>query len=63
MNTRSAGQKAKTKTKDKSVMTTEQVKKESIGHWQSITTEVRPSNSKNPDGTLKPFYLKRDFSA
>ena len=51
----------KTKTKNKSVMTTEQVKKESSGHWQSITTEVRPSNSKNPDGTLKPFYLKRDF--
>src|SRR5277367_3691659 len=49
------------KTKNKSVMTTDQVKKESIGHWQSITTEVRPSNSKNPDGTLKPFYLKRDF--
>jgi hypothetical protein len=42
-------------------MTTEQLKKESIGHWQSISTEVRPSNSKNSDGTLKPFYLKRDF--
>jgi len=23
--------------------------------------EVRPSASKNPDGTLKPFYLKREF--
>ena len=42
-------------------MTIEQVKKESIGHWQSITTEIRPSNNKNPDGTLKPFYLRRDF--
>ena len=42
-------------------MTIDQVKTASLGNWKSITTEVRPSNSKNPDGTLKPFYLTRDF--
>jgi hypothetical protein len=29
------------------------------GNWVSIAPEVRPS--KNPDGTLKPFYLTRSF--
>ena len=42
-------------------MTTEKVKKGSIGNWQSIATEIRPSNSKNADGTIKPFYLTRYF--
>ena len=42
-------------------MTVEHVKQQSIGNWESITTEVRPSNAKNADGTLKPFYLKRKF--
>lgn len=32
------------------------------GNWESIAVEVRPSNTKNADGTLKPFYLKRDFT-
>jgi hypothetical protein len=32
-----------------------------LGAWESIAPEVRPSASKNPDGTLKPFYLKRAF--
>ena len=32
-----------------------------LGEWVSIAPEVRPSASKNADGTLKPFYLKRAF--
>jgi hypothetical protein len=43
-------------------MTIEQIKNASIGNWESIAVEVRPSNSKNADGTLKPFYLTRDFT-
>jgi hypothetical protein len=30
-----------------------------LGNWESIAPEIRPS--KNPDGSLKPFYLKRTF--
>ena len=30
-----------------------------LGTWVSLTPEIRPS--KNPDGTLKPFYLSRTF--
>jgi hypothetical protein len=30
-----------------------------LGNWESIAPEVRPS--KNADGSLKPFYLKRTF--
>ena len=43
-------------------MTTDRLKNTSIGHWESITVEVRPSNTKNTDGTLKPFYLRRGFT-
>ena len=43
-------------------MTVEQIKNASLGQWQSITIEIRPSNTKNADGTLKPFYLKREFT-
>jgi len=43
-------------------MTLNQIKESSLGHWESIATEVRPGNSKNADGTLKPFYLRRDFT-
>src|SRR2546423_3813707 len=32
-----------------------------LGSWESIAPEVRPSASKNADGSLKPFYLKRAF--
>lgn len=31
-----------------------------VGRWTSLSVEVRPS--KNPDGTIKPFYLRRDFT-
>jgi hypothetical protein len=50
------------KTPDKSNMDINEIKKASIGYWQSIAPEVRPSNSKNEDGTLKPFYLTRKFT-
>ncbi|KJC42679.1 hypothetical protein UP06_23250 [Bradyrhizobium sp. LTSP857] len=35
------------------------IKEAMLGSWESIAPEVRPS--KNPDGSLKPFYLKRTF--
>jgi hypothetical protein len=35
------------------------IKQAMIGNWESIVPEIRPS--KNPDGSLKPFYLKRAF--
>jgi hypothetical protein len=43
-------------------MTIDQVKKESLGNWESITPEIRPGIAKNADGTLKPFYLTRKFA-
>ena len=42
-------------------MTIDQVKTASLGNWKSISVEVRPSSLKNADGSLKPFYLIRDF--
>jgi hypothetical protein len=41
-------------------MTIEELKTAILGKWVSIAPEVRPS--KNPDGTLKPFYLARTFT-
>ena len=38
---------------------TAKIKEAMIGNWESIAPEVRPS--KNADGSLKPFYLKRSF--
>jgi adenomatous polyposis coli down-regulated (APCDD)-like protein len=43
-------------------MNAEQVKKASLGRWESISPELRPGNAKNADGTLKPFYLTRKFT-
>ncbi|AYB34833.1 hypothetical protein [Chryseolinea soli] len=43
-------------------MNTDQLQKASFGEWKSIAVEVRPSNTKNPNGTLKPFYLTREFT-
>jgi hypothetical protein len=37
------------------------VREAMLGNWESIAPEVRPSAAKNPDGSLKPFYLKRAF--
>jgi len=31
------------------------------GDWTSLAPELRPSSLKNPDGSLKPFHLRRDF--
>ena len=42
-------------------MTLEQTKQALAGEWVSIAPEVRPSATKNPDGSLRPFYLTRDF--
>ncbi|MBN8938645.1 MAG: hypothetical protein J0H01_04100 [Rhizobiales bacterium] len=44
-------------------MTLDQIKQALVGHWASIAPEIRPSALKNADGTLKPFYLTRDFKA
>src|SRR5246127_3551765 len=38
---------------------TAKIKEAMLGNWESIAPEVRPS--KSPDGSLKPFYLKRAF--
>ncbi|NEU99138.1 hypothetical protein [Bradyrhizobium uaiense] len=35
------------------------IKQALAGSWQSIAPEIRPS--KNPDGSIKPFYLQRAF--
>jgi hypothetical protein len=40
---------------------TAKIKQAMLGDWQSIAPEVRPSASKNTDGSLKPFYLRRVF--
>jgi len=42
-------------------MTLDQTKNALRGDWVSIAPEVRPSATKNPDGTLRPFYLSREF--
>jgi hypothetical protein len=41
-------------------MTLEELKSAMIGTWRSIAPEIRPS--KNPDNSLKPFYLARQFA-
>ncbi|WP_080058530.1 hypothetical protein [Spirosoma aerolatum] len=44
-------------------MTIEQIKEAiASGEWVSITPEVRPSLSRNEDGSAKPFYLSRRFT-
>ena len=44
-------------------MTVDQIK-EFIrgGQWISIAPEIRPSSTKNQDGSIKPFYLTRLFT-
>src|ERR1700740_449663 len=42
-------------------MITDQIKEAIQGEWVSISPEIRPSSLKNADGSLKPFYLKREF--
>ena len=43
------------------VMSLEQTKQSLLGEWVSIAPEIRPSAAKNADGSLRPFYLTRDF--
>ena len=43
-------------------LSVEETKKAALGEWVSIAPEIRPSANKSPDGTLKPFYLQRDFT-
>lgn len=43
-------------------MDIDQIRQQLRGDWTSLAPEVRPSALKNPDGSLKPFYLKRDFT-
>ena len=42
-------------------MSLEQIKASLRGEWVSLAPEVRPSAAKNPDGSLRPFYLSRAF--
>ena len=49
------------KPEGQTVMNVEQIKEALAGDWVSLAPEVRPSANKNADGTLKPFYLKREF--
>jgi hypothetical protein len=43
-------------------MTVEQIKQSLMGEWKSIAPEIRPSIAKNADGSMKPFYLTREFT-
>jgi len=52
----------KTTNQNQNKMTTEQVKKSSVGEWVSIAPEVRPSIAKDAGGGIKPFYLTRTFN-
>jgi len=42
-------------------MSLEQTKQALMGEWVSLAPEIRPSATKNPDGSLRPFYLTRNF--
>lgn len=42
-------------------MTLDDLKTQLLGDWQSLAPELRPSSQKNPDGSLKPFHLRREF--
>ncbi len=43
-------------------MNLDDLKTQLLGSWSSLAPELRPSSLKNPDGSLKPFHLRRDFS-
>ena len=40
-------------------MSLDQLRVGLLGTWRSIAPEVRPS--RNPDGTIKPFFQERRF--
>jgi hypothetical protein len=54
-------QSGETRTGNSKEMSVEESKRASVGEWRSITTEVRPSAQKAADGSIKPFYLTRQF--
>jgi hypothetical protein len=43
------------------MMSLEQTREALRGEWVSMAPELRPSATRNPDGSLKAFYLTRDF--
>ncbi len=43
-------------------MSTDEIKQNMLGEWKSIAPEIRPSLTKNADGSMKPFYLSRAFT-
>jgi hypothetical protein len=42
-------------------MSVEDAGRSLVGERVSHAPEVRPGANKNPDGTVKPFYLSREF--
>ena len=48
---------------ERTPMNAEKTQNALIGDWASLAPELRPSASKNPDGSAKPFYLRREFRA
>lgn len=56
-----AGSSAALSNKEGTTMSLEQTKNALRGEWVSVAPEIRPSATKNPDGSLKPFYLTRNF--
>lgn len=42
-------------------MTLDDLKAQLLGDWASLAPELRPSSLKNPDGSIKPFHLSREF--
>ena len=43
-------------------MTLDEIKQSIQGSWASVAPELRPSIIKNPDGSMKAFYLTREFN-
>jgi hypothetical protein len=43
-------------------MSPEELRRALVGEWVSIAPELRPSSLKSPDGSIKPFYLRREFT-
>ena len=41
--------------------TLEQIKKYTLGEWQSISVELRPTEDRTGSGKIEPTYLKRNF--
>ncbi len=41
--------------------TLEQVKNYTLGEWQSIAMELRPTEDRTGNGKIEPTYLKRNF--